>query len=139
MEKSERVRLWVALAPLVLVAALGVRDFGGAFLEQRKLGEAAFEATKWAKAYGYDVSKLTAVAQSATTLSGITVSPYRPCGCATGARIAQTQCNAACEQQGLWSQPYIVVTTSMCYKPAFNWPGVSPCSQADSQCAATGC
>jgi hypothetical protein len=129
----------VALTPFLLVAALGIRDSGGAFLEQRKLGEAAFEATKWGKAYGYDPAQMTTVAQSATTLSGIAVSPYRPCGCATGAVVTQTQCNAACPQEGLWSQPYIVVTTSMCYKTVFNWPGVSYCSQTDTQCAASAC
>src|SRR5205807_10562905 len=139
MGNSERVRLWVALAPFLLVAALGIRDFGGAFLDQRKLGEAAFEATKFAKAYGYDPAKMTTVAQSATTLSGIAVSPYRPCGCVAGSSVTQAQCDIACPQQGLWSQPSILVTTSMCYKTVLNWPGVSYCSQRDTQCAAAGC
>jgi len=139
MEKSERVRLWVALAPLLLVAALGIRDFGGAFLEQRKLGEAAFEATKWGKAYGFDPVKMRTVAQSATTLYGITVSPDRPCGCAGGSAVTQARCDTVCPQAGLWSQPYIVVTTSICYKTVLNWPAVSYCSRGDTQCAATGC
>ncbi len=117
---------------------LGIRDFGGAFLEQRKLGEAAFEATKSGKAYGYDAGKITTVAQSATNLSAITVTPYRPCGCATGAGIAQAACDEACSGGG-WSQPYIVVTTSMCYKTVFTWPGVSYCRSGDSQCSAAGC
>jgi len=130
--------LWAAIAPFLLIMVHGIRDFGVAFWEQRKLGEAAFEATKSGRAYGYDASRITTVAQSATDLPGITVTPYRPCGCATDTGITQTNCNVACSGGG-WSQPYIVVTTSMCYKPAFNWPGVSYCSGGDSQCAAAGC
>jgi hypothetical protein len=41
------------------------------------------------------------VAQSATNLPAITVSPSRPCGCATGT----WKCNSACSD-GVWSQPY---------------------------------
>src|SRR5258708_2365898 len=138
MGDIQRLLLWAALTPFLLIVALGIRDFSGAFLDQRTLGEAAFEATKWGKAYGYDAGKITTVAQSATNLSAITVSPYRPCGCATGAGIAQAACDGTCSGGG-WSQPYIVVTTSMCYKPVFNWPGVSYCSGGDSQCSAAGC
>jgi len=138
MGDIQRLLLWVALAPFLLIVALGIRDFGGAFLDQRTLGEAAFEATKWGKAYGYDVGKITTVAQAATDLPGITVTPYRPCGCATDSGITQADCNAACSGGG-WSQPYIVVTTSMCYKTVFTWPGLSYCRSSNSQCIAAGC
>ncbi len=135
---SSRLRMWLALAPFLLVLAVGIRDFGAASFDQWKLGDAAFEAIKWGRTYGYDAAKLTRVAESATKLSGITVSPARPCGCITGSGILQAQCSAACPGGG-WSQPYTVVTAAMCYSPTFTWPGVSYCSGGDSQCAATGC
>lgn len=133
-----QLKLWLALAPLLLVLAVAIRDFGGAFFDQRKLGDAAFEATKWGRAYGYDAAKITGAARSATKLTGITVAPLRPCGCPTGDAILQAQCDAACPGGG-YSQPYIVVTAAMCYRPTFTWPGVSYCSAGDSQCAAAGC
>src|SRR5260370_42337384 len=96
MGDIQRLRMWAALAPFLLIVALGIRDFGGAFLDQRTLGEAAFEATKSGKAYGYDPGKITTVAQTATDLPGVTVTPYRPGGCATDIGITQADCNAAC-------------------------------------------
>jgi hypothetical protein len=120
------------LARFLLIIVLGVREFGVAFLELAEAHKAAFEPTKWGKVHGYDAST---VAQSATNLPAITVSPSRPCGCATGTG----KCNSACSD-GIWSQPYIVVTTSMCYKAVFNWrPGVSYCSSGNSQCSAADC
>ena len=138
MWDSGRLRLWAILAPLLIVAVFGIRDFAGAFFDQRKLGEAAFEAAKWAKANSFDVGKLVSVAEDATTLRPIKVSPSRPCGCPAGASITRAQCDSACSQS-VWSQPYIVVTTAMCYKPTINWPGVSYCRREDTQCAAAGC
>lgn len=133
-----RLRLWLALAPLLLVLAVAIGDFGTAFFDQRKLGDAAFEATKWGRAYGYDAAKIAGAARSATQLPDITVAPSRPCGCPTGDAILQHECDAACPGGG-WSHPYIVVTTAMCYRPTFTWPGVSYCSAGDSQCAAAHC
>lgn len=138
MWDSGRLRLWAILAPLLIVAALGIRDFAGAFFDQRKLGEAAFEAAKWGKANGYDATRLTAVGEAATTLHAIKVSPSRPCGCPAGAVIARAQCDTSCAQD-VWSQPYIIVTASMCYKPAIDWPGLSYCRSGDTQCVAVGC
>jgi TadE-like protein len=138
MGSSGRLFLWAAIAPLLLLVVLGITDFGGAFWQQRTLGEAAFEGTKWGKAYGYDPSKITAVAQAATNLHRITVAPFRPCGCAGPSGITQAECNSACPGGG-WSQPYIVVTTSMCYSPALTWPGISYCSSGSSQCLAASC
>jgi hypothetical protein len=128
----------LSLAPFLLILALAARDFGGAFFDQRKLGDAAFEATKWGRAYGYDAAKVAGAARSATKLSDITVSPLRPCGCPSGSAVLQARCDVACPGGG-WSQPYIVVTASMCYSPTFTWPGVSYCSAGDSACAAAGC
>jgi hypothetical protein len=138
MGSLRRLRLWLAFAPLLLLVAVGIRDFGGAFFDTRKLGDAAFEATKWGRAYGYDAAKITDAARSATKLTGIAVSPMRPCGCPTATAILQAECNAACPGGG-WSHPYIVVTTAMCYSPTFNWPGVAYCSAGDSRCAAAHC
>jgi hypothetical protein len=132
-------RFWAALTPFLLIMVLAIRDFGAAFWEQRKLGEAAFEAAEWGRIYGYDAGKITTVAQSATDLAGVAVAPDRPCGCATSTGVAaQAACNSACSGGG-WSQPYIVVTTSMCYSPTFTWPGVPYCRSGDSQCSAAGC
>lgn len=138
MGSIRRLQLWLAFAPLLLLVAVGIRDFGSAFFDQRKLGDAAFEATKWGRAYGYDAAKITSIARSATKLPHIAVSPMRPCGCPTDRGILQAECNAACPGGG-WSQPYIVVTAAMCYSPTFTWPVVSYCSQGDSQCIAVGC
>jgi hypothetical protein len=138
MARSRNLQLWAVLVPMLLVAAVGIRDFGGAFFDQRKLGEAAFEGAKWGKAHGFDAAQIATVAQSATRLDGISVAPARPCGCADGATIRQGVCDATCPGGG-WSQPYIVVTTSRCYEPTLAWPGVSYCSASNSQCAAIGC
>ena len=138
MGNSGRLRLWAMIAPLLVIAVLGIRDFARAFLEQRKLGDAAFEATKWGRANGFDQDKIINVAQSATTLAGMTVSASRPCGCATSAGITRADCGSTCSQ-GVWPQPYIVVTTSMCYSPVLPWPRLSFCSGGNSQCSATGC
>ena len=133
-----RLRLLLALAPLLLVLAVAARDYGGAFFDQRKLGDAAFEATKWGRAYGYDAAKVARAARSATTLGDIDVSSSRPCGCPAGDAIVHAQCDAACPNGG-YSHPYIVVTAAMCYRPTFTWPGVSYCSPGDTQCAAAHC
>src|SRR5260370_40822700 len=95
MGDIQRLRMWAALAPFLLIVALGIRDFGGAFLDQRTLGEAAFEATQSGKAYGYDASKITTGAQAAADLPGITVTPHRPCGRPPDNRITQAGCHAA--------------------------------------------
>ena len=135
---GRRLHVWLALAPFLLVLVLAVRDFGTAFFDRRKLDNAAFEATKWGRAYGYDAAKVAEVARAATKLTGIAVSPLRPCGCSTGGAILQAECNAACPGGG-FSQPYIVVTTAMCYRPTLSWPAISYCSEADSECVAAGC
>src|SRR5438105_572327 len=100
MQSIQRIGFWAAVAPFLLIIVFAVRDFGTAFWEQRKLGEAAFEATKFGKAYGYDAGRLTTVAQSATDLAGVTVEPTRPCGCATGTGISLAACNSACPDGG---------------------------------------
>ena len=138
MGDRRHIKLWAFLTPFLVLLGLALYDYGSAYWQQHKLGEAAFEGAKWAKAHGYDAGKITTTAQSATDLTGIAVTPYRPCGCAAGAAITQAQCNASCSGGG-WSQPYIVVTTSMCYGTVLAWPGVPYCSSGNSQCAATGC
>ncbi len=138
MDSLRRLLLWLAAAPLLFFVAVAIRDFSSAFFDQRKLGDAAFEATKWGRDYGYDAAKVADAARGATKLGGVKVTPMRPCGCPTGGAILQAECDAACPGGG-YSQPYIVVTAAMCYSPTFTWPGVSYCSAGDSQCAAAGC
>ena len=138
MGSLRRLRLWLAFAPLLVFLAVAIRDYSGAFFDTRKLGDAAFEATKWGRAYGYDAAKIVSAARGATKLSGISVTPLRACGCPTGNAILRARCDANCPGGG-WSHPYIVVTTAMCYSPTFSWPGVSYCSAGDSECAAIGC
>ena len=138
MDSLRRLRLWLAFAPLLVLLAVGVRDFSAAFFDTRALGDAAFEATKWGRAYGYDAAKITGIARGATKLAGVTVTPLRPCGCPTGNAVLQAECDANCPSGG-WSHPYIVVTVAMCYTPTFSWPGVSYCAAGDSECVAAGC
>lgn len=138
MRDIQRFALWACLLPLLVIAATALRDLSAAFFDQRKLADAAFEGTKFGRAYGYDVAKITEAARAATTLPEIMVSPLRPCGCTTSEGIMLAQCDAACPGGG-WSQPYIVVAVSMCFRPLLNWPGLSYCHSGDSQCAAAGC
>jgi len=57
MGSSRNLRLLAVLLPFLVVMVFGVRDFGGAFFEQRKLGEAAFEGAKFAKAQGHKCAR----------------------------------------------------------------------------------
>ncbi len=139
MWSSRNLRVAAVLIPLAIILVLGVRDFGGAFFEKRKLGEAAFEGTKFAKAYGFDAGKIATTAQSATKILGVSVASERPCGCGTSTAATLAACDAACPDGSTWSQPYIVVTTAACYSPALSWPGLSYCSSGNSQCVAAGC
>jgi len=149
MRDSGRPRLWAAqdgniavrlaiLVPLLVIAALAVRDYGGAFLEQKTLGTAADAGTRWGRNFGYDPNGIVTAARAATSLPAVTVSPASLCGCPGRSGIIQYECHSSCPD-GSSAQPYIVVTASQCYSTTFSWPGVSYCSSGDTQCFAAGC
>jgi hypothetical protein len=130
--------MWAYAAPFLFVIAVGVRDLWQAMESRKKLDEAAFAASQWAKAYTFDEKKMTAAAEAATKLTGVAVSPWHPCGCPTGAGIVASSCSATCSG-GQSARRYIIVNTAMCYSPTFQWPGLSYCAEGDSQCGAAHC
>jgi len=135
-----RVSWWVRLCfvPLMLLALVGIRDYGMAFWQERKLGDAAFAGTRWARAYGYDESMIAAAARSATDLAEITVNPLRLCGCRGAKGVTQTDCSASCSG-GDWPQPYIIVRASTCFKTLLHWPRLFYCSNLNTECSAAAC
>ena len=149
MSKGRWARLWGArdglgaiefgfVAPVLLTLLLGVLDFGMAFWEQMEIANAADAGAQWGMANTYDSSSIQTVVQAATSLSIPTnnISPSNPCGCPSTTGVATYACSATCPD-GSTPQPYIVVSTHICYSTLFTWPGLAYCSSGNSAC--TGC
>jgi Flp pilus assembly protein TadG len=128
------------IAPVLLTILLGILDFGMAFWQQMEISNAADAGAQWGMTNTYNATSITTVAQSATNLSTVSVSSTNPCGCASNSGVAggygtPPSCTAC--PDGTTAHPYIVVNTHMCYSTLFQWPGLTYCSNADSNC--TGC
>jgi Flp pilus assembly protein TadG len=151
MSKQRFSRLWRGreglgavelgfIAPVLLTLLLGVMDFGMAFWQQMQIANAADAGAQWGMSNAWNETSIRTVAQSATNLSSVNVSSTNPCGCATSTGVASgygtpPTCNAC--PDGTTAQTYIVVNTRMCYSTLFHWPGLTYCSNADSNCS--GC
>jgi Flp pilus assembly protein TadG len=151
MGKKRFYRLWRAteglgavelgfIAPVLLTLLLGVADFGMAFWQQMEISNAADAGAQWGMANPYNSASITTVAQSATNMSTVTVDPTNPCGCATSTGVAGgygTPPSCTTCPDGSTAQTYIVVNTRICYSTLFHWPGLTYCSNSDSNCS--GC
>ena len=153
MRKNLLPRLWRArdglgaiefgfIAPVLLTLLLGILDFGMAFWQEMEISNAADAGAQWGMSNTYDAPidqtspSIQSVAQSATNLSGITVSSTNPCGCPTSSGVTVYSCGSTCPDSTT-PQPYIVVNTHICYSTLFTWPGLTYCSSGNSAC--TGC
>jgi Flp pilus assembly protein TadG len=151
MSNKQLFRLWRSreglgaielgfIAPVLLALLLGVLDFGMAFWQQMEIANAADAGAQWGMGNAYNGSSITTVAQSATNLSSVNVSSTNPCGCASNTGVSSgygtpPSCTAC--PDGSTAQTYIVVNTRICYSTLFHWPGLTYCSNSDSNC--TGC
>jgi hypothetical protein len=149
MSKRRLSRLWTEtqglgaiefgfIAPLLLTMLLGVMDFGMAFWQQLEIANAADAGAQWGMSNSYNAGSIVTVAQSATNLSSVSVSSTNPCGCASNTGIASgygTPPNCTACPDGSTAQQYIVVDTHICYSTIFQWPGLTYCSNADSNCS----
>jgi len=158
MSRQEISRFWQAreglgaielgfIAPVLLTLLLGVLDFGMAFWQQMEIANAADAGAQWGMQNSYDAAytdtspSIRTVAQSATNMSTVNVSSINPCGCASDTGVAGGYGNprdgcSACPD-GSTAKTYIVVNTHICYSTLFHWPGLTYCSNADSNCS--GC
>jgi Flp pilus assembly protein TadG len=149
MGKKQFFRLWRAteglgavelgfIAPVLLAILLGILDFGMAFWQQMEISNAADAGAQWGMANAYDSTSIRTVAQSATNLSTVAVDPSNPCGCASNTGVAGGYGNPpSCTTcpDGTAAQAYIVVNTHICYSTLFQWPGLTYCSNSDSNCS----
>ena len=136
---TNRQLFWLAaVAPLLFVMALAIRDVATGLWQEKKLGDAAFAGTQWTRANSFDQAAITVAARSATDQKGVAVAAANLCGCPSGERIFQFKCDANCTAGNL-SRRYVAVTTSICLDTIVRWPGVRYCSRGDSLCSATGC
>lgn len=124
------------IAPLLLTMMLGVFDFGLAYWQQMEIANAADAGAQWGMDNAYDGTSITTVAQSATNLSGISVSPSNPCGCAASTGVSIYACGSTCPD-GTAPKTYIVVSAHACYSTLFTWPGLNYCSAGNTNCS--GC
>ena len=125
------------IAPILMLLLLGIVDFGMAYWKQMQVRNAANAGAQWSMTNGYDFAGILAVAASATNLSGITVTPSNPCGCATAAGVTVYDCTATCPDNTV-PKPYIIVNARICYAPLFTWPALPYCASADGDCAGCG-
>jgi Flp pilus assembly protein TadG len=138
-------RLWAArdglgaiefgfIAPVLLLMLLGVLDFGMAFWQQMEIANAADAGAQWGMSNDYNQTSIRSVAQSATNLTGTTITPSNECGCVDsgsntihlyGTAGSCTGCPMPASVSSTASN-YIVVNAKICYKPLFpTWPGLS--------------
>ena len=124
------------IAPVLLALLLGILDFGMAYWEQMQVVNAADAGTQWAMQNGYNATNISATAQNATylPLSSSDVQAVNVCGCPTSSGVAMYACTATCPDGSTPSQ-YYRVTTHICYKTIFTWPGLTYCSSGDSFCS----
>src|SRR5205807_1211695 len=102
------------------------------------IANAADAGAQWGMSNTYNATSITSVAQSATNLSAVSVSSTNPCGCASNTGVASgygTPPNCTACPDGSTAQTYIVVNTHICYSTIFQWPGLTYCSNADSNCS----
>src|SRR4029077_2920309 len=69
------------IAPVLALMLLGVLDFGLAFWQQMEIANAADAGTQWGMSNNYNEANIRTVAQSATNLTGTTITPSPQCGC----------------------------------------------------------
>lgn len=125
------------LAPVLLTLLLGILDFGMAYWQQMQIANAADAGAQWGMSNPYNRDSITTVATSATNLSGITVNPSNPCGCASTTGVSIYSCSSTCPD-GSTPKSYIVVSARICYATLFTWPGLNYCGSGDSNCSGCG-
>jgi len=117
------------IAPVLLALLLGVLDFGMAFWQKIEIANAADAGAQWGMSNTYDATSIRSVATSATSLTGLTVSPRNVCGCATSSGItegygtAPSSCTTCPDSST--AKSYIVVDAHVCYSTLFSWPGLT--------------
>lgn len=117
------------IAPVLLALILGVLDFGLAFWQKIEVANAADAGAQWGMSNTYNVDSIRSVATSATSLTGLSVSPRNVCGCASSAGITEgygspPSCTAC--PDATTAKSYIVVDAHVCYSTLFpSWPGLS--------------
>src|ERR1041385_2419145 len=77
------------VAPFLLALILGILDFGMAFWQKIEVANAADAGAQWGMSNSYDATSIRSVASSATSVTGLTVSPRSVCGCASSSGITE--------------------------------------------------
>jgi Flp pilus assembly protein TadG len=125
-------------APVLLLLALGILEFGRVWYLENELAGAAQAGAIYGSQNPTDTTGMKTVAannasdvSSAVDVTGFTTSATWGCECSTAQGTGSVNCAAtpSCTYNVV---DYVIVTVSATYKPIFAWPG-SPQSIALSQ------
>lgn len=114
------------IAPVLLLMAVGVVDYGEAAFRSMQVQNAAQAGIQYAAVHGYQVSGITAAVQS-TGAPGISVSsgPTQFCGCPTTTNsvptLTSTPCGSDCAD-GTVSGTYVTLTAAATYTTLISYP-----------------
>ena len=110
-------------APVLLAMLVPVADLGFAFSRQQQLRQAVQAGAQYAALHPWNQNApaaITGAVTSATSLSGVTVSPapYQQCGCpsGSGSGITTANCGSACAS-GETAGYYVVISARLPYTP----------------------
>jgi Flp pilus assembly protein TadG len=109
-------------APMLLAMLVPVADLGLAFSTQQKLRQAVQAGAQYAALHPWSQnapSAITSAITSATSLSGVTLSPapYQLCGCPSGGgSITTVNCGSVCAS-GETAGYYVAISAQLPYTP----------------------
>jgi len=111
------------IAPLLIGMMICIADFGLGYYSDTQLASAAQASATYAAQNGYDAAAMTTVAQAATKLASVGVTPTQFCGCPSPGGVTSTSCGATCGD-GLRAGTFAQVTATTDYATLVSYPGV---------------
>jgi Flp pilus assembly protein TadG len=111
------------LAPLLILMLIAMVDLGIGILRKMQVENAAHAGGQYAMLLGFNSSSIATAVSSATSFTGITVSPAptKFCGCPTTSGVTVTDCSATCTG-GSTAGSYVTVSAQAQYDTLFSYP-----------------
>jgi Flp pilus assembly protein TadG len=111
------------LSPILILMFVCLVDLGLAVYTDMQVTSAAQAGAQYAMAKGFDASAISTAVTSATSLTGISLSPApsQSCGCASASGITSAACTATCAD-GSHAGTFATVTAQRTYSTLLPYP-----------------
>jgi Flp pilus assembly protein TadG len=113
--------------PVLAMLTVCTIDLGGAAYDAMQVENAAQAGAQYASVHGYNVTSISNAITSATSLSGLTVSPAPTefCGCPSAGGITSATCQSTCSD-GSIAGVYVTASATATYTTLIHYPAIPP-------------